>query len=102
MKYALAVLISLFAALPVHAQILQQIINGSSGTTYYVDNCGVTGNDSNDGRSPSISWLTVNKVNTSTFSPGDSVRFQSTCTWREQLAPPSSGSAGLPITFAAY
>jgi len=71
-------------------------------TTYYVDNCVTVGNDRNNGASPSTPWLTVNKVNTSTFNPGDSILFESTCTWREQLTPPSPGSAGSPITFGAY
>jgi parallel beta-helix repeat protein len=70
--------------------------------TYYVDNCVAVGNDLNNGTSPSTAWLTINKVNTSTFLPGDSILFQSTCTWREQLTVPSSGSAGSPITVGAY
>lgn len=73
-----------------------------SATTYYVDNCVVTGNDSNNGTSTSTPWLTVNKVNTSSFNPGDSVLFEKTCTWREQLQPPSAGSAGNPITIGSY
>jgi hypothetical protein len=73
-----------------------------TGPTYYVDNCVVVGSDSNKGTSPSAPWLTVNKVNTSTFKPGDSILFESTCIWREQLTVPSSGSAGSPITFGAY
>ncbi len=71
-------------------------------TTYYVDNCLAVGNDRNNGTSPSTPWLTINKVNTSTFNPGDSILFENTCTWREQLTVPSSGSAGSPITFGAY
>ena len=70
-------------------------------TTYYVDNCVTVGNDLNNGASPSMPWRTINKVNTSKFNPGDSILFQSTCTWREQLTVPSSGSAGSPITFGA-
>src|SRR5271167_4062371 len=73
-----------------------------SATTYYVDNCVVTGSDSNNGTSTGSPWLTINKVNTSTFNAGDSVLFERTCTWREQLTVPSSGSAGNPITFGAY
>jgi len=71
-------------------------------TTYYVDNCVSVGNDRNNGTSTSTPWLTINKVNTSKFNPGDSILFESTCTWREQLTVPSSGSAGSPITFGAY
>ena len=71
-------------------------------TTYYVDNCVTVGSDRNNGTSASTPWLTINKVNTSKFNPGDSILFESTCTWREQLTVPSSGSAGSPITFGAY
>jgi len=71
-------------------------------TTYYVDNCVTVGSDRNNGTSTSTPWLTINKVNTSKFNPGDSILFESTCTWREQLTVPSSGSAGSPITFGAY
>jgi hypothetical protein len=71
-------------------------------TTYYVDNCVTVGNDRNNGTSASTPWLTVNKVNTSKLNPGDSILLESTCTWREQLTPPSSGSSGNPITFGSY
>ena len=71
-------------------------------TTYYVDDCVTVGSDLNKGTSTSTPWLTINKVNTSKFNPGDSILFQSTCTWREQLTVPSSGTAGSPITFGAY
>ena len=71
-------------------------------TTYYVDNCVTVGSDRNDGTSTSTPWLTINKVNTSIFNPGDSILFEQTCTWYEQLTVKSSGSAGSPITFGAY
>ncbi|MGD1156448.1 MAG: hypothetical protein ABSA41_11525 [Terriglobia bacterium] len=44
--------------------------------TYYVDNCVVTGNDTNSGASSSTPWLTIAKVNSSTFSAGDSILFE--------------------------
>ena len=75
----------------------------AAGTTYYVDNCDVTGNDTNNGTSVSTPWLTINKVNTSSFVAGDTISFRKGCTWREQLTVPSSGSAlGGNITFGAY
>ena len=73
-----------------------------AGVTYYVSNANPVGSDSNSGTSPSTPWLTINKVNTSTFNPGDSILFNCGCTWREQLTVPSSGSSGNPITFGAY
>ena len=74
----------------------------AQAATYYVDNCVVTGNDSNNGTGPATPWLTINKVNTSSFVVGDSISFRKGCTWREQLTVPSSGSAGNPITFGSY
>jgi hypothetical protein len=74
----------------------------ASGTTYYVDNCVVTGNDSNNGTSTSTPWLTIAHVNSYSFNPGDTILFRSGCTWREALTPGQSGTAGNPITFGAY
>jgi hypothetical protein len=73
-----------------------------SATTYYVDNCVTVGSDSNNGTSTSTPWLTVAHVNAQSFNPGDSVLFQKTCTWREQLTIPSSGTSGNQITFGSY
>jgi hypothetical protein len=50
-------------------------------------------------------WQTIAKVNAPApivFNPGDSILFKRGQIWREELVPPSSGSAGLPITFGAY
>lgn len=71
-------------------------------TTYYVDNCVVVGSDSNNGTATGTPWLTLGKVNGSSFNPGDSVLFERTCTFRGQLYPASSGSAGNPVTYGAY
>ena len=71
-------------------------------TTYFVDNCVIVGSDSNNGTSITTPWLTVAKVNSSTFAAGDSVLFQRTCLWREQLTIPSSGASGNPLTIGAY
>jgi hypothetical protein len=87
-----AFLLSMLLALPLSA----------SATTYYVDNCVIVGNDSNNGTSTATPWLTVAHVNSRTFNPGDSILFESTCTWNESLIPLSSGSAGNMITFGAY
>lgn len=69
-------------------------------TTYYVDAAG--GNDSNAGTATNSAWRTISKINTSTFSAGDSILFKRGETWREQLKVPSSGSVGNPITFGSY
>ena len=69
-------------------------------TTYYVDS--VAGSDANNGTSPTSPWRTVAKVNSTSFGPGDHILFKRGDTWRELLAPYSSGEAGNPIVIAAY
>jgi hypothetical protein len=69
---------------------------------FYVDNCVTVGNDASNGTSPATAWQTISRVNDSAFTPNSSVLFESTCLWRERLTPPSSGTAGNPITFGSY
>jgi parallel beta-helix repeat protein len=73
--------------------------NSPGSPTYYVS---TVGSDSLDGLTPSTPWKTVSKINSTLFSPGDSILFKRGETWREQLIIPSSGEAGNPITFGAY
>lgn len=70
-----------------------------SATQYYVSN---TGSDSANGTSTSTPWQTIAHVNAQTFSPGDSILFQSGGTWQESLIPPTSGTSGNPIVFGSY
>ena len=42
-----------------------------SGTVYYVDSR--SGNDANTGMTPSAAWKTLDKVNATTFEPGDQI-----------------------------
>ena len=53
----------------------------ASGATYYVSSS--VGNDSNNGTSVSTPWRTLNKVNTSTFQPGDSILFSRGDVWND-------------------
>ncbi len=71
--------------------------------TYYVDSA--NGNDSytiTQAQNQSTPWKTIDKVNKSTFQPGDNILFKRGQVWREQLTVPSSGTSGNPITFGAY
>jgi hypothetical protein len=73
--------------------------------TYYVD--ATWGHDSAAGANPTAdistgAWKSIAKVNSSSFSPGDSILFKRGETWRETLTVPSSGGAASPITFGAY
>ncbi|MEI6237520.1 MAG: dockerin type I domain-containing protein [Candidatus Saccharibacteria bacterium] len=67
--------------------------------TFYVKN---GGNDSLDGLSDATAWATVAKVNSHSFSPGQSVGFKCGDTWREKIVPASSGSAAGQITYRSY
>jgi len=71
-----------------------------AGTVYYVD--ATNGNNSNSGTSLSTAWKTIDKVNNSSFIPGDSILFKKGEQWREVLEPPSSGTSGNRITFGSY
>lgn len=73
-----------------------------SAQTYYVDATKGKENDSLDGQSEATAWKTINKVNQTSFSAGDTVLFKRGNVWRETLNPLSSGNVGLPITFGAY
>ena len=68
--------------------------------TYCVD--ATNGNDSYNGLTTTNAWKTINKVNTSTFNPGDQILFKRGEVWGETLIPPSSGTAENLITFGAF
>jgi len=68
--------------------------------TYYVD--ATNGLDTNDGTCSDKAWKTLAKVNSSSFSPGNTIKFKRGEVWHEQLTIPSSGTVGNPITFTSY
>jgi uncharacterized repeat protein (TIGR02059 family) len=70
-----------------------------SGRNYYVKSLG---NDGNTGLSDTQAWKTLSKVNSFTFSPGDSIFLKKGDTWREQLTINQSGSVGSYITYTSY
>ena len=49
-----------------------------TGTAYYVSN---SGNDSNDGKSPTTAWATAKKVTSATLNSGDAVFFERGGIW---------------------
>ncbi|QQS35546.1 MAG: right-handed parallel beta-helix repeat-containing protein [Ignavibacteriales bacterium] len=93
------------------ALIILYAINVSA-TNYYID--ATNGNDSNNGRSPSLAWKTLQKVQTSwsTFVAGDSILFKRGEIWAptsgggsESLLQPNvhlTGTATNYIVFGAY
>ena len=72
----------------------------AAGTTFYVDSVG--GNDYNNGTSTATAWRTLTKVNSTTFTAGDTILFKRGCSWSGRLYPLGSGSSGSPITIDAY
>jgi hypothetical protein len=68
--------------------------------TYFVDAKG--GNDLNSGLSITESWQSINKINNSMFSPGDSILFKNDCVWREELVLSSSGLPNNFIVLGSY
>ncbi|MFE7900802.1 right-handed parallel beta-helix repeat-containing protein [Streptomyces sp. NPDC057424] len=71
----------------------------AAGTTYYVS---TSGNDSNSGTSSSAPWRSLSKVNSKTFQPGDTIRFEAGDSWVGQLWPKGSGTDGAPISIDSY
>ncbi|WP_244864870.1 S-layer homology domain-containing protein [Paenibacillus sp. J23TS9] len=71
-----------------------------SGTTYYIDSTG--GDDNNDGMSADSPWKSLDKVNETTFSPGDKILFKSDGEWEGRLWPKGSGEEGNPIVIDKY
>ena len=67
--------------------------------TYYVS---AAGDDANAGTSADTAWRTLDKVNATTFQPGDSILLRSGDTWTGQLWPKGSGVAQHPITVDRY
>lgn len=72
----------------------------SGGTTYYIDLDG--GDDENTGISEKGAWSSLEKVNSTTFQPGDKILFQKGDVWTGQLSPKGSGEKGNPIEIGAY
>lgn len=71
-----------------------------AGIVYYVD--ATNGNDQNNGLSEATAWKTINKVNNSSFLPGDTILFKRGEIWYEMLDVNWSGTDGSPITFGVY
>jgi len=83
---ALLVLISLFAV-PTNVQAVN--------TIYYV-NC-ATGNDSNNGLSPSTAWRTTTRANQQTYTAGDQILFaRGTVCSGAAFKPVGNGAVGVP------
>lgn len=72
----------------------------AAGTTYYVDSLG--GDDGNSGTSENSAWKSLDKVNATTFAPGDKILFKAGGSWNGRLWPKGSGEHGNPIVIDMY
>ncbi|WP_154381607.1 hypothetical protein [Duganella guangzhouensis] len=80
--------------------LLSFVTASAQATVYYVDS--VAGNDSNNGASTSTAWKTIDKVNSATLLPGDSVLFNRGGVWRGNLQLKPGSEAGGKIVYGAY
>src|SRR5439155_12695467 len=72
----------------------------AQATTYYVSPSGA---DGGAGTSVSAAWRTVNRVNSASLVPGDTVLFEGGQTFADaSLMPAASGNATAPVTFSSY
>jgi parallel beta-helix repeat protein len=71
----------------------------ANATNYYVS---ATGNDAASGTSPSTPWLSIAKVNSMTFKPGDQIMFNRGNTFYGTIIVSQSGTSSSPITYGAY
>lgn len=60
------------------------------------------GNDNASGLSLKTAWKSLDKVNQTTFLPGDQILFESGQVWYGQLQPKGSGEEGKPIILSSY
>ncbi len=72
----------------------------SNQSIYYIDS--KNGNDENSGHSPQKAWASLEKVNASTFKPGDQILFKSGTEYVGQLELKGSGTDGAPISINKY
>jgi hypothetical protein len=69
-------------------------------SAYYVDSG--SGDDSNDGRSPSTAFKTLSKLNSITYVPGDRILFKSGTVYVGSFKPSGSGAEGSSIIVDIY
>lgn len=71
-----------------------------SATVYFVSSS--TGDDTNDGLSPSTAWKTLSRVRSQDLLPGDSVLLKAGDEWRERLVVLHSGESGDPVRYGSF
>lgn len=72
----------------------------STGVIYYVDS--QTGKDSNTGLSPETAWVSLKKINSMVFKPGDRILLKAGTEYKGQLEPRGNGNEQHPILINKY
>lgn len=73
---------------------------GSGAVIYYVDD--VNGDDKANGTSEQTAWKSLNKVNSTTFLPGNKICFKAGGAWTGMLHPLGSGNSTASIILDMY
>ena len=68
--------------------------------SFYVNN--ISGNDSNNGRSPETAWKSLKQASSHQFAAGEKLLLASGCTFYEKLEINSSGTPEKPILVGSY
>ena len=71
-----------------------------SGETKYIN--ATNGNDQDDGNLPQTAWKSIDKINSLTFNPGDSILFKAGEEWTGRLVLKGSGNENAPIRMDKY
>ena len=79
--------------------MLAAVCTYSQSKIYFIS---PNGNDDASGLSLKTAWKSLDKVNQTTFLPGDQILFESGQVWHGQLQPKGSGKEGKPIILSSY
>lgn len=79
--------------------LLSPLLLRGQSKTYFIS---PDGNDSASGLSIKAAWKSIDKVNQTTFQPGDKILFEAGATWYGQLQPKGSGEKDKPIILSSY
>lgn len=79
--------------------LLAALCARSQSKTYFIS---PGGNDNASGLSLKTAWKSLDKVNNTTFLPGDQILFEAGGVWHGQLQPKGSGEKGKPIILSSY
>jgi hypothetical protein len=95
-NYICHVLLLITVVLASGTALASSAVSQPTGThTVYVDS--VAGDDKNEGTTPDHAWKSLEKVNATTFAPGDHILFKSGSIFTGQLWPKGSGTEAQPI-----